>query len=298
MEIRQILTFKKVVEVGNLTSAAAQLGYAQPTVSLHIQMLEDEMGVLLFDRIGKKLMLTDAGRELYECSQDMTQILKKIEGIGTDEGIQRASVRLAVPPAIVNYLIFDILADFVRDVPQTDFHIINDHNYQAIYKQLLNGTVDFAILNGQWFSSSTVKIEKLHEYDQVLIASRDFDVGRINLTEPGKPLGARMIYNHPLSTSKQEFENYLVKMGINPEGFLEVWNIEVIKTSVRQGLGVALVPEFVVRKELSEGTLKKIQTDVTFSKYVINLAYLKSKWEAPAAKLFRAYALPKLKNIC
>lgn len=297
MEIRQVLTFKKVVELGNLTAAAAQLGYAQPTVSLHIQMLEEELGVPLFDRIGKKLMLTDAGRELYECSQDMSQIIRKIESIGVDKGGPRASVRLAMPPAILKYLMFDILADLVRDVPQADFHITNDHNYQVIYKQLLNGTVDFAILNGQWFSSSTIKIEKLHDYDQVLIASSDFDISGINLTVPGKPLGARMIYNHPLSASKQEFENYLNKMDINPDAFLEVWNIEAIKESVRRGLGIALVPEFVVRDELAEGALKKVQTDVVFSKYSVNLAYLKSKWEAPYVKLFRTYALSKFKSL-
>lgn len=296
MDFKQLTTFKKVVETGNITSAANELSYAQPTVTLHIQTLEHDLGVSLFERIGKKLVLTDAGRELYKYTQSITQIMGRIKMIGSNAGSTRSMIRLAVPPAIVKYLMCDILDDFIRNTPQTDFQIINDHNPQKIYKYLLDGTVDFAILPGRWYNNEDVRVESLGECRQLLIADRCLDFSKLNLTVSGLGMGARMIYNHYLSSSRQDFENYLNMMDIQPDAFLEVWSIEVIKHCVARGVGLTFVPEFVVSEELHSGQFVEVPVNTQFENYRINLVYRKSQWEAPMFKSFRENILSKFNN--
>lgn len=299
MDVKQLMTFKKVVEMGSITAAAQELGYAQPTVTLHIQTLESDLHVSLFDRIGKKLVLTDAGRELHNYSKAISQIMAKIESIGSSEGVQRTTVRLAVPPAIVKYLMCDVLDEFIKDTPQADFQIINDHNPQKIYKYLLDGDVDFAILAGRWYNNAEVKVEPLGKCRQMLIASSCFDLRRLNLTVPGISMGVRMIYNHYLSSSRQSFEHYLKTMDIRPDAFLEVWSIEVIKHCVSRGIGLTFVPEFVVNEELASGQFVEVPVNTQFENFHISLIYLKNHWETPVFQSFREHILSKFnRGLC
>lgn len=290
MDIRHISTFKKVVETGSITAAARTLGYAQPTVTLHIQIIEKDLGVQVFDRVGKKLMLTEAGREMYKYSQELDQIFNRIVNIGTSTGgCRRSLIRIAVPPAIVSYLMYDIFDKFIRNIEDVDFEIINDYNLQVTYKYLLDGNIDFAILPGSWHSNELLQTELLGECDHVLVASKYYEIGKVNLTKPGNPLGARMIYNHYLSSSHLEFSQYLERMNIQPDSYLEVWNMDVIKACVNKCLGIAFVPRFVVHDELSNNSFVTIPLNYKLARYRINLAYMKNKWKAPMHMLFRDF---------
>lgn len=291
MDIKQLMTFKKVVEAGGITAAAKALNYAQPTVTLHIHELEEELQVQLFNRIGRRLLLTDAGRELYDCSRDMTQIVKKISEIGKDEGQQRGTLHLAISPAIVSYILFDMLSDFIRRHPLADVCVVNDHDAQRIYEQLCSGSVDFVILNGKWHNRDNITVEPLESYDLVLVAGTEFDTSKLNLTEPNRPLGCRFITNHYFSSSRKEIEKHLQAMNISFDGHVEVWSVEIIKKMVEQNLGFSFLPRFVVEKELREGRLVEIQTDIQFEPYTISLAYLKNKWVTPLLNEFHVALL-------
>ena len=74
MEFRNILTFLRAAELHSFTRAAEEMGYAQSTVTFHIQQLEAEIGVSLFDRIGKKVSLTPAGEQLVTYANQMLQL--------------------------------------------------------------------------------------------------------------------------------------------------------------------------------------------------------------------------------
>ncbi|GAB1530248.1 MULTISPECIES: LysR family transcriptional regulator [Brevibacillus] len=84
MEIRHFVTFKKVVESGSFTQAAEQLGYTQSTVTSHIQGLEEHIGAPLFDRMGRKVKLTDVGKRLIWYTEEILNTYGKIESIASD----------------------------------------------------------------------------------------------------------------------------------------------------------------------------------------------------------------------
>lgn len=295
MDIRQITTFRKVVETGSVTLAAKELNYAQPTVTLHIHELEAQLQVQLFNRVGRRLLLTDAGRELYSLSRDMEQILKKIAEIGENAGTVRGTLRIAVAPANLRYMFFDVVTRFLREHPNADVKIINDHSVQKIYEQLCNGTVDFVILTGSWQSGDNVTIELLRTCEHVLVTGPQVDQSKLNLTESGQPLGCKLISNHYMSFSRQQIEQYLHARNISPDGYIEAWDVDTIKKFTEQNLGIALLPRFVVEEELARGSIVTVPLDTRLDDYRVFLAYLKNNWQPPLAREFRE-AMMELKG--
>lgn len=87
MEIRQLITFEKIVELGSFTKAANHLGYTQSTITTHIQDLEKSLGVKLFDKVGRKNVLTSAGKELILYTKELLQIVDKINQISDNREI-------------------------------------------------------------------------------------------------------------------------------------------------------------------------------------------------------------------
>lgn len=296
MDIRQLITFKRVVETGSITRAGIDLGYAQPTMTLHIHELERELHVQLFDRIGKKLHLTDAGQELYECTRDLMQVMNRIESIGSETEQLKGNIRIAVPPAIVNYRLCSIFERFLQLAPHVDICAINYHSSQKIYDLLYSGDVDFAVLSGAWNSSDDLVVHLLERADHVLIASPQLDTNAVNLTNDNQPLGTRLILNQNSSASHSEIEKYLRQHNITPNGTIEVWGIEAIKQCVERNMGISFLPRIVVEKELEEKKLTELHTDHEFIKYTLNLAYLNRKWNSTVFKLFRTLLLDSFKN--
>ena len=83
MEIRHLQTFVTIAELGSFTKAAEYLGYAQSTITSHIQILENELGEILFNRLGKKIILTNLGKELIPYAKQMLEVYKEIlENLG------------------------------------------------------------------------------------------------------------------------------------------------------------------------------------------------------------------------
>lgn len=296
MEIRQLLTFKKVVEAGGITAAASQLGYAQSTVTLHIQEIETELNVMLFDRIGKRLLLTDAGRELYDYMRDLSQIITRIRYIGTETFQQRGNLRIAVPPALMDYLLCDFFAAFFREAPLVNIQAVNYHNTQKLYELLCEGTVDFAFLSGSWSRSHDMVVEPLLHVDHVVVAGPEMDLSSINLSEADRPLGTRLILNHPSAISHMELAKYLDERNIRPSGTMEVWGIQAIKKLVKDNLGIAFLPEFVVAQEIKNREMVQVATEHVFPQYSVCLAYLRNKWESPLFQTFREMLLEFFRN--
>lgn len=102
MELRNIKSFIKVAEFENFSKAAEVLGYAQSTITLQIQQLEQELGVNLFDRIGKRVLLSEKGRAFLSYANDMVQLeAEAIETVSENTTLQApcASARLNLSPA-------------------------------------------------------------------------------------------------------------------------------------------------------------------------------------------------------
>lgn len=118
MEIRHLQTFITIVEVEGFTKAAERLGYAQSTITSHIQILENELGGALFDRLGKKIVLTNLGKELVPYVKQMLQIYKEIKGIKSEHNDVSGDLIIGAGESLSIYRLGKILKEYKKTFPK------------------------------------------------------------------------------------------------------------------------------------------------------------------------------------
>ena len=129
MELRNLITFIHVAELGSFTKAAEQLGYSQSTVSFQIKQLEKELGVQLFDRIGHTISLTDKGRKTLEYAQQMIHISNEMMAVEKEKNEINGTVRVAMADSLCSPVIattkkYLLSTEIIGETSPTSFSLI------------------------------------------------------------------------------------------------------------------------------------------------------------------------------
>ncbi|MBQ7102982.1 MAG: LysR family transcriptional regulator, partial [Anaerotignum sp.] len=146
MDLRNLITFLKIVETGSFSKAAEQLRYSQSTVTVQIQQLEEELNVQLFDRIGKKVYVTEKGRELETHAQKMIELSQRIASIGGEEQELQGTLRIAALDSLITASLPSILREFHSRHPKVDIIVKTADNVFDAERQLSQNEVDLAIV--------------------------------------------------------------------------------------------------------------------------------------------------------
>lgn len=144
MELRSIKTFHTIVKFGSFYKAAEKLNYSQPTISMRMKQLEQDLGVLLFER-GKSLQLTKAGKLFYERTGDLLMQYEALKHNLSDLKEEEAGIiNIGVSEPTASLIFPEILKDFLKDYPKITVNIkVDDAN--TCSQKLLDGTIDFAV---------------------------------------------------------------------------------------------------------------------------------------------------------
>ncbi|MBO7743392.1 LysR family transcriptional regulator [Paenibacillus sp. MWE-103] len=143
MELRQLESFITTSEELHFTRASVKLGITQPSLSHQIKTLEDELGVLLFDRIGKKIALTEAGMILFRhCKLAFGNLASAVDEIHELQQIERGTLTVGALPGELNQLVSSLLLDFHQRYPKVRIKLIGDED---IVNQVLQNELDVAL---------------------------------------------------------------------------------------------------------------------------------------------------------
>jgi DNA-binding transcriptional LysR family regulator len=145
MEFRQLKTFRVVADLLSFTRAAEQLYMAQSSVSAQIRGLEQELEVKLFDRIGRRVLLTDAGSKLYDYARRIEGMTEEIRSEVAGESYMRGSLTVRVPETLAAVYMPTIVERFYREHPQVALNFINCTDRQ-LREELNSGRIDLAFL--------------------------------------------------------------------------------------------------------------------------------------------------------
>ncbi|MBV6738820.1 LysR family transcriptional regulator [Priestia megaterium] len=295
MEIRHFVTFKKVIETGSFTQAAEHLGYTQSTVTTHIQALEEHLGGPLFDRMGRKIKLTDIGSKLLPYVKEVLDTYEKIESITTDGEDIRGDLKIAAPESLTVYRLEPILKEFRNNFPHVNISLSNatcGDNKRSI----LNGSADVAFVMMPEFQDSDLIVHSLLDEPIVLVGSPDCSLNILDNSYKNQKISECFLANEKECSYRVMFEEYLGVRGIVPSQTMELWSIEAIKRCVRSGLGIACLPLMTVEDEIKEGRLKMIPCDGGFKQIFSQVAYHKNKWISPALSTFINITLKHAKD--
>ncbi|WP_300005948.1 LysR family transcriptional regulator [uncultured Cedecea sp.] len=254
MDLRRFVTFKTVVEEGSFAKAAQKLYCTQSTVTFHIQQLEQELGVQLFEKIGRRMIVTPAGKKLLPEVHELTRVLQGIKQLAQQDAELSGDLRVVVGETLLAYKMPAVLQRFRIKAPQVRI-FLQSMNCYAIRDALLSDAADLGIFY-RVGKDELLHMENLGEQSLALVASplcEDFD-----FTQTSQHIPMSFIINEAECIFRQIFESTLRERHITLENTIELWSIESIKKCVASNLGISFLPRFTVENELRSGMLKEL----------------------------------------
>ncbi|MFN2747563.1 MULTISPECIES: LysR family transcriptional regulator [Bacillus] len=283
MEIRHLKTFKTIVEIGGYTRAADYLGYAQSTVTSHIQAIEQEIRKPLFYRLGKKMLLTEAGKHLLPYAAEMIELYEKARHIPENDQEPSGNLTIGASESLTVYRLPAILHEFTSQYPQVTVTLKSSTCWQ-LRDELKQGKIDIAFLLDKERKEDDLQIESLVAEPMVFVFPKGHPSGETAFDDLAFSANETFLYTEHGCSYRDFFEEYLQKQGVITDHTMEFWSVEAIKQCVMCGLGVSLLPLITTRTDISEGKLQGTMVrDALFS---TQMAYHKNKWLSPAMTAF------------
>ncbi len=170
MEIRQLKTFRAVAEKLNFTRAAEDLHLAQSSVSAQIKLLEEDLGIRLFDRIGRRILLTEAGEKLLGYARRMEQMTDEIRGELSGSGDFSGTLTIRMPETIASEYMPEVVELFHDEYPKVRLEFINCDDAR-LREELNTGRIDMAFLMTDSVNFKNVTVEALKPERLVLTSA-------------------------------------------------------------------------------------------------------------------------------
>ncbi|MFC7440903.1 LysR family transcriptional regulator [Laceyella putida] len=283
MEMRQLKTFVAVAERGGFTRAAAELGYAQSSVTAQIQALEEELDTPLFDRLGKKIALTEAGKRLLTYAVELLRLHDEAIHHVRSHSEPCGTLTIGSPESIAAFRLTEVILEYKRRYP--DVHLVIKPGLCSEMSQFVRlGEIDVAFtMLKEPLVEQDIHLETLVREKMALVAASDHPLAQLDRVEPRDLIGQTFLHTETGCSYRGLFEHYLLKQGIVARGE-EFWSIEAIKNGVYAELGIALLPMIAVEKELLEGKLVRLNWDDEECRVWTQMIYHKNKWLSPALK--------------
>lgn len=285
MELRHLYTFKVVAEVKGFTKAAETLSYAQSSVTAQIQALEEELGTKLFDRLGKKVILTAAGEKLLPYALRMFELHDAAIQELTMDNIPAGTITIGAPESLAAFRLPAIIREYTRRYPHVKI-ILRPGVCWELRSFARSGELDVVFLLEPEAKEHDLHIETLVMEKMAIIAPPDHPLALLPAITAADIQEETMLHTEPGCSYRTLFEKYLSSFGVFPGTDLEFWSIEAIKNCVMSGLGLSFLPLITVEKEIAEGKLRALQWNDEPCRVATQMAYHKKKWLSPALQEF------------
>lgn len=280
MNLKHLQTFLTLSEEKSFTKTAALLGCAQSGVTTQIQTLEDTLGVQLFERMGRTITLTAEGQQLLPYARKMLTLSSEIQTLYRSFG----RLTIGVTESIATYLFGNILKEYTATHNDTEIFlkILNEQDYCQMLKE---GEIDLAIVLDQPVKNKSIQVLQKRKEHILLFASSTHELsGKHHICADDFKTYATLL-PPPSCPYRRMFEQKLFAEGIRPKIGLETDSASVIKESTLCGIGIGLLPEFAVKKELIYHMFEKINYKTDYPIYTQVLIH-QDKWISPDLETF------------
>src|SRR5215213_9362712 len=269
VELRQLGTFRAVARELSFSRAAAGLGYVQSSVSSQVAALERELGVPLFDRLGRRIVLTEAGTVMLDYSERLLDLAREAGEATADAGVGQGeitgSLNVSAPETLLTYRLPELLTVFHETYPRVRVSLKPTAVGRLVgstRRALEEGRVDVAFI----LDVPSVGVEglsaELMEEEVSVVAPPAHALAVSNLVAPSD-LGRETVLLPEAPQSgcayRGRFERQLAEGGMEPRETLEFQSIEAIKRCVSAGMGVTVLPTVAVEDELAAENLSELR---------------------------------------
>lgn len=280
-------TFLAVCEHMNFTRGAQDRLLTQPAVSRQVKQLEQLLGVPLFERLGKSIQLSDAGRALVPQAAELLGQMERIaESIGSYREAERGRLRIGASTTPGYYLLPPILGEFHRDYPAVELQFVVD-NSLSIEQRVVRNELDIALV-GAHLGNAAIRIERLIQDEIVCFCGASHRLSGRRRVAPETLHEELWVIREKGSATRQLFEHRWTAAGGKIARSIELASPEGIKALVGAGLGVSFMSIHGLRREFADGRLGPVAIKGLRLERPIYLIRHAQKHESPAAKAFCA----------
>ncbi|MBQ9506322.1 MAG: LysR family transcriptional regulator [Clostridia bacterium] len=296
MDIRNLRTFIRVAELNNFTKAAQSLGYSQSAVTVQMQQLETELGLPLFDRIGKNIKLNQYGLNFIDYAIKVIEAIEKAESFSTEAENMKGYIRFGIVDSILNACFISILPEFNRRYPNIDVSV-SVSSARDIEAKIRANELDFAyLLDYKVPRKEWVRVREEIE-PIIFVANPKNKLAKKKTVSFEDIIGERLILMPPGEGYRYLFDDELAKRNLYAMPSIEIANTETILKLVTAEDYVTMLPVFAVRKYVSEGTLAALDIPGLELQQWSQLVYLKGKAITPQMQMFMDTVLELLPPI-
>ena len=253
MTIRHLKTFCAVCEEGGITRAAEKLCVAQPSVSQTIGELERYYGVSLFDRVGRRLVLTPEGERLRVKAQEAIASFSEFEEAALDTKA-RHIIRIGSSVTAGQMVLPRLIAAIETTLDRAECRAIAD-SAAAVEQLVEEGSLDFALVEGS--VSRALAAEAVFSDRLMAVCSAGMKIK--NTLSPAELVSLPLLLRRRGSASRDLLDERLSALGLKAQPKLSSSSNSVLLAAAREGLGVAVLPEALVAADLSAGRLKEVR---------------------------------------
>ena len=292
MDLKNLITFIHVAELGSFTKAAEQLGYSQPSISFQIKQLEEEFGCLLFERINHTITLTEKGHELVYCAHQIRALTDSFKESVAENDECSGHIHIVTPDSVCEEMINSHYIDFHNRYP--DISIRFSTGDSAVMLDMLDhNEADVIITLDNHLYNKDYIIAKEQQLPMHFVASRNSKFAN------RKNLSIKDIINEPFILTehgqgyRRVFDRELAKKSLEITPFLEIGRTDMITSMLTQSNMISYLPDFVTQPLIDSGELCYLDVRDLNIDIWKQLIYHKNKWMSKSLKAFIEYVKEK-----
>jgi DNA-binding transcriptional LysR family regulator len=295
MELRQLTTFLAVASTLSFTHAADALDYAQSSVTAQIRALEEELGVPLFERLGRRVALSTAGQRLLPYAKQMLQLAEEARGAVPDDQEPGGVLNIGAPESLCAYRLPPVLSRFRTLFPKVQL-VFSPDNGPGLYQALSEGRLDLAILLESPAQPGNLITEPLTLEPLLILTYPSHPLAQTPLVRPSDLRHEALLLTEAGCAYRKLFQQMLIAASAWPNNVLEFGSIEAIKQCVMAGMGITFLPAIAVKSELAQGRLVALRWSEGDYRLITQMVWHRDKWLSPALRAFRDLSRAMLAN--
>lgn len=248
ISLRQLQVFESLARNRNFTRAAEELFLAQPTVSMQIKKLTEDVGTPLFEQIGKTVHLTEAGQALSDAAREVFDVFARYDTKIADlKGLKRGHIKLAVVTT-AKYFAPILLGSFCEKYPGIDVSL-KVTNRERLLERMDSNLDDFYVI-GEPPRTNNAVFEPFLPNPLVVVAWPEHALARVKSVALDQLAGEHFIFREPGSGTRSAILQHMANRSVEPNIRMELGSNEAIKQAVMAKLGISILSRHAVGEEI------------------------------------------------
>jgi DNA-binding transcriptional LysR family regulator len=285
MEVRQLQIFCMLAEELNFTRTAERIHTVQSNVTSQIKALEDELGVQLFDRLGRKVALTEAGCRFQPFARQALAAMEQGQQAVQVGAEPSGPLRIAAPESVLTYRLPSVVRAFRQRYPRVEL-IFRPHTSATVPAELDSGKVDMAFHMHDEMANPAFHSHPLQRERIFLLTEPHHPLAQQRTVKITDLAGQSFLLTESGCGYRAKFERALALHRIRLGNVTEFSSVEAIKECVAAGMGIALLPAMTVAREIRQSLCKQLPWAGPALDIVTYLVWHQDKWVSPAMSAF------------